>query len=57
MRERRVLNDNEWSGWLQWMRNYFQQGRIKEHWKMIESEKWFDPDFQKFINTAIVPSK
>jgi hypothetical protein len=39
MRKRRVLNDNEWSGWLQWMRNCFQQGTIKEHWKTIQSER------------------
>ena len=23
MRQRRVLDDNEWAGWLQWMRNCF----------------------------------
>ena len=50
MRERKVLNDNEWAGWLQWIRNCFQQGTIKEHWKRIESEKWFDPCFQSSIN-------
>jgi len=49
MRERRILNDIEWSGWMQWMRNSFQQGTIKEHRKLIQSEKWFDPDFQDFI--------
>jgi hypothetical protein len=54
MRERRILNDNEWAGWLQWMRNCFQQGTIKEHWHSVESEKWFDPAFQNFINREIV---
>ena len=54
MRERRILNDNEWAGWLQWMRNCFQQGTIKEHWHSVESEKWFDPAFQNFINRKIV---
>src|SRR5437899_11614667 len=24
MRQRKVLDDNEWAGWLQWMRNCFQ---------------------------------
>ena len=54
MRERRILNDNEWTGWLQWMKNCFQQGTIKEHWRRIESEKWFDPSFQNFINKELM---
>ncbi len=54
MRERKVLNDNEWSGWLQWMRNCFEQGTIKEHWRRIESEKWFNLKFQNFINNEIM---
>ena len=54
MRERNVLNDNEWAGWLQWMKNCFQQGTIKEHWRRIESEKWFDPSFQNFINKEVL---
>jgi len=57
MRERRILNDNKWAGWLQWMKNCFQQGTIKEHWRNIESEKWFDPDFQNFINKEIATGK
>lgn len=57
MRERRILNDNKWAGWLQWMKNCFQQGTIKEYWRNIESEKWFDPDFQNFINKEIASGK
>jgi hypothetical protein len=26
-------DDNEWAGWLQWMRNCFRKGTIKETWK------------------------
>jgi hypothetical protein len=33
MRQRKVLNDNEWTGWLQWMRNCFRRGTIGEIWK------------------------
>lgn len=54
MRQRKILNDNEWNGWLQWTRNCFEQGTIKEHWKKVESEKWFDPAFQNFINKEIM---
>ena len=53
MRQRRVLNDNEWAGWLQWMRNSFQRGTIDEIWKQIEPDRWFNPAFQNFINTEI----
>src|SRR5437879_6149012 len=40
MRERNVLNDDEWAGWLQWMRNCFKYGTIGEQWKQIQSERW-----------------
>src|SRR5207245_11479952 len=53
MRQRRVLDDNEWAGWLQWMRNSFRNGTISEIWKQIGAEGWFNPSFPKFINTAI----
>jgi hypothetical protein len=45
MHQRKVLDDNEWAGWLQWP--------ISEIWKQIGAEGWFNPAFQKFINTEI----
>jgi hypothetical protein len=54
MRQRKVLDDNEWTGWLQWIRNCFRKGTIKETWKQIESDRWFNPSFQNFINREIV---
>ena len=51
MFQRKVLDDNEWAGWLQWMRNCFRKGTIKETWKKIESDRWFNPAIQNFINT------
>jgi hypothetical protein len=29
-------------------------GTIKETWKQVESDRWFNPAFQNFINTEIV---
>jgi hypothetical protein len=55
MRQRKVLNDDEWIGWLQWMRNCFKYGTIGEHWKQIESERWLNPDFEDFLNREIMP--
>jgi hypothetical protein len=56
MRKRNVLSDNEWTGWLRWMKSAFDQGTIKDIWKSkIEMEKWFDPDFQEFIDKDIIP--
>src|SRR5919198_3238752 len=49
MRQRKVLDDNEWTGWLQWMRNCFEQ-----HWKQVQSGNWFDPGFRDFMNKEIV---
>jgi hypothetical protein len=54
MRQRKVLDDNEWAGWLQWMRNCFRRGIIGEIWKQIEPDGWFNPAFQKFLNAEII---
>ena len=44
MRKRKVLSDNEWTGWLRRMKSAFNQGTIRDIWKSkIEMEKWFDP--------------
>jgi hypothetical protein len=55
MRQRKVLNDDEWTGWLQWMRNCFKYGTIGEHWKQIQSERWLNPSFEDFLNREIMP--
>ena len=55
MRQRNVLSDNEWTGWLRWMKSAFEQGTIKDIWKnKIEMEKWFDPAFQEFIDKEVI---
>jgi len=55
MRKRKVLSDNEWTGWLRWMKSAFDQGMIKEIWKSkIEMEKWFDPAFQEFVDKELI---
>jgi hypothetical protein len=54
MRERKVLNDNEWQGWVEWMRTCFRLGTIKENWKRIQESKWYDPAFEDFINKEVV---
>ena len=56
MRKRNVLSDNEWTGWLRWMKSAFDQGTIKDIWKSkIEMEKWFDPAFQEFVDKELIP--
>ena len=52
MRQRKVLNDIERTGWLQRMRNCFRKGTIGETWK--QPDRWFDPAFQNFVNTQLV---
>ena len=55
MRQRKVLNDNEWTGWVRWYKSAFKQGALMEIWqRTIEMEKWFDPAFHDFINKEIV---
>jgi len=54
MHERKVLNNNEWFGWVQWMRTCFRIGTIKEHWKQIQESQWYDPSFDDFINKQVI---
>jgi hypothetical protein len=55
MYQRKIVSDNEWSGWLRWMKSAFQNGAIYEIWENnIELEKWFDPAFSEFINKEII---
>jgi hypothetical protein len=55
MRQRNVLNDNEWIGWLRWMKSAFEEGSIREIWESyIEMEKWFDPAFQEFVDRELI---
>jgi hypothetical protein len=54
MHERKVLNENEWFGWVHWMRNCFRLGTIKEHWKQIQQSQWYDPTFEDFINKQVI---
>jgi hypothetical protein len=55
MYQRRVVSDNEWTGWLRMMRTCFEQGKIREYWESgLELEKWFDPAFEEFIDKEIV---
>ena len=53
MRQRGVVSDNEWTGWLRWMKSAFRHGNIREIWKNNVVEKWFDPAFQEFINKEL----
>ncbi|HEV2120496.1 MAG TPA: hypothetical protein VGS11_10415 [Candidatus Bathyarchaeia archaeon] len=54
MKERNILSDNEWAGWLQWMKNAFRQGKLPVYWKEKEIEAWFDPSFRNFVNKEIL---
>src|SRR5918998_1120324 len=51
----KVLNDDEWTRWLLWMKNCFKYGTISEQWGPIQSERWFNTDFENFINKEIMP--
>jgi hypothetical protein len=54
MRERKVLNDNEWFGWVEWMHNCFRLGTIKEHWNRMQENHWYDATFENFINKQVI---
>jgi hypothetical protein len=37
------------------MKNCFKYGTIGEQWEQIQSERWFNPDFENFLNENIIP--
>src|ERR671930_1497260 len=54
MRQRNVLNEQEWTGWLHWIKNCFKYGTIGEQWRQIRSEGWLNPAFENFVNNEII---
>jgi hypothetical protein len=56
MRQRGILSDNEWDGWLRWMHTSFQFGTIATMWKEHAVEEWFDPAFRRFVEHELVGS-
>ncbi len=57
MRQRKVLRDNEWAGWLQWMKNAFQFGTMEKDWRELEMGRWFDPAFRNFVDNEMISSQ
>jgi hypothetical protein len=52
MHQRKVVGDNEWTGWLRMMISCFEHGKIREYWESdLELEKWFDPHFKTLLIT------
>ena len=56
MRQRGILTDNDWAGWLQWTKNAFRSGRLGKYWKEAEMQAWVDPAFREFVNREILGS-
>lgn len=40
---------------VEWMRNCFKYGTLNEQWKLIQSERWFNPDIENFIDEEVAP--
>jgi hypothetical protein len=57
MHKRNVLNEEEWTGWLHWMKNCFKYGTIGEQWAQIQSERWLNPAFENFVNREIMEAR
>ncbi len=54
VRQRGLLADNEWTGWLNWMKNAFRFGTLSTAWKEGQMESWFDPAFQRFVSQELM---
>src|SRR3989441_8417471 len=54
MRQRGILSDNDWAGWLQWTKNAFRSGRLGKYWKEAEMQAWVDPAFREFVDREIL---
>lgn len=56
MRERKLISDNEWIGWREWIRNDFTSGTTGRDWVELNLGQWFDPSFRGFIEREILTS-
>ncbi len=56
MRERKILKDNEWNGYVQYMKNTFKYGTISEYWYMGKMYEWVDKRFREFVETTLLPA-
>lgn len=54
MRQRGILTDNDWAGWLQFTKNAFQFGKLGKYWENAEMHAWVDPAFRRFIETEVL---
>jgi hypothetical protein len=54
MHQRDVIKGDEWTGWLNWMKNCFRYGTLGEHWKKTQSENWFSSYFREFVNKELI---
>lgn len=54
MRQRGILSDNDWAGWLQWTKNAFHNGRLGRYWKDAQMYAWVDPQFRDFVEKEIL---
>ena len=54
MRQRGILKEDEWDGWVQTISEVFKKGTISDYWKKSELEIRFNPKFQGFINNEIL---
>jgi hypothetical protein len=54
MRQRGILSDNDWAGWLQWTKNAFHNGRLGKYWKEAQMHAWVDPAFRDFVDREIL---
>mgnify|MGYP001164785507 CR=1 FL=1 len=56
MRERKIISDNEWLGWLQWIKNDFAEGTVRRDWIELKLGQSFDPRFRNFIDNEVIKS-
>ena len=57
MRQRGILSDNDWQGWLQWIQNAFRGGKLGDYWKEGYMKVWVDPAFREFIDREIMMAR
>lgn len=54
MRQRGILQDNEWTGWKTWMENAFKYGTIRRDWVEGGIREVIDPAFREFVEKEIL---
>lgn len=53
MRNEGLLYDHDWNAWQSYIESLFRSARLRNHWKTMDSNGWYNKGFSSMINQII----